>query len=98
MRDFNQRYANLFGMGGEDHQEQEGEEEDEGADPGSQADDGFSTKWGWIYHIDKVSETMRIPWQQTFELNIVEFLNTLAYTRDKAQWEKNERERWRRTH
>jgi len=45
-----------------------------------------------------VSETYRCDWDRVYEMTALQFLNILAYRKDKAEHEKREMERWRRTH
>lgn len=41
---------------------------------------------------------MRCGWDAVFEMPAVEFLNVLSYRRDKDKAEKDEIERWKKTH
>lgn len=41
---------------------------------------------------------MRCPWEEVWAMPAVQFLNILAYRRDKDQAEKEAAERWKRTH
>lgn len=41
---------------------------------------------------------MRCPWDAVWDKPAVEFLNTLAYRKDKDRAERAAAERWRRTH
>ena len=84
MATFNKRYARLFNK--EDEESSQGDEE-QGTDEETGPTASFLKQWGWINNVDTVSETMRISWNEVFEMNIVEFLNVVAYTRDKAQLE-----------
>ena len=38
--------------------------------------------------MDAVSETLRISWDEVLAKSVVEFLNILAYRKDKHNWEK----------
>ena len=49
-------------------------------------------QWGWIYNVQTVADTTHETWDQVFNKNIVEFFNILAYTKDRAQIDK-EREK-----
>ena len=71
------------------------EEEDLEEDTGS---GGFAEKWGWVANVDLVSETCRCSWNEVWEMSAIEFLNILAYRRDKGAKEKEELEKWRRSH
>jgi hypothetical protein len=71
MSRFNQGYRNLFCISDkEDVEEGEGEVT-------------FSSKWGWIYYIDIISELTKNSWDKVFEMGIYEFFNLLAYRKDK---------------
>lgn len=41
---------------------------------------------------------MRCSWDAVWEMPAIQFLNALAYRKDKAAWEKAEMERWKRSH
>ena len=41
---------------------------------------------------------MRCPWADVWEMPAIQFLNVLAYRKDKVEWEKEAMERWKRTH
>ena len=68
------------------------EEEGEG-DSGT-----FANAWGWIANIDRASETLRCPWDEVWTKPAVEFLNVLAYRKDRDAREREALERWKRTH
>lgn len=36
-----------------------------------------------------MSETQRISWDEVLDKNVIEFLNVLAYAKDRAIWRKN---------
>ena len=46
--------------------------------------------------IDRVSEVQRISWSEVQKMNVYEFLNTLCYSRDKAEDDKRRMEQWKR--
>lgn len=94
---FNKQYNNLFGIEDEENDE-------EGEDGTGEAEDSgdtninknsFEYKWGWISSVDVVSETIREPWSVVFKMNVVEFLNILSYTRDKANEKKRQMEKYK---
>lgn len=95
-------YANLFGIDDEDMEDEGKDPRDKDDDRGSGEEDenptGFSYKWGWIFNVDRVSETMRISWNDTFKMNIIEFFNVLCYIKDKGEWEKQQMEEYKRKH
>ena len=39
--------------------------------------------------MDAVSETLRISWDEVLQKSVVEFLNILAYRKDKGAWERD---------
>lgn len=41
---------------------------------------------------------MRCSWDEVWSMPAVEFLNVLAYRKDKTEWEKESLDRWKRTH
>ena len=95
-------YANLFGVDDEDMEEESADTRTEtDADRGGETDEkptGFAWRWGWIYNIDRVSERMRISWNDAYKLNIIEFLNVLCYIKDRNDWEKQQIEDYKRVH
>lgn len=46
--------------------------------------------------MDKVSETIREPWQIVFDMGVVEFLNILCYSMDKAEFERKKIKEWQK--
>lgn len=49
-------------------------------------------------NVDRASETLRCSWDEVWSKPAVEFLNILAYRRDKDAREREAVEKWRRTH
>lgn len=45
-----------------------------------------------------MSETMRQSWNDTFRMTALEFLNVIAYRKDKAEEERRQIERWKKQH
>lgn len=45
-----------------------------------------------------MSETLRCPWDDVWRLPAIEFLNLLAYRKDKGEKEKADIEQWKKTH
>ena len=72
------QYPNLFGAGGE---QSNGE---------SKANSGqsFETKWGWIVAINNLANNDRSKWSYYEDMNIIEFLNTLVFYKDKSEDDK----------
>ena len=89
----NSQYPNLFDTGGADDPGRENEDEDSGPDSGGS---GFADKWGWISHVDGVSETMRVSWDDVFRMPAIEFLNVVCYRKDKADEERRRIEQWKK--
>jgi hypothetical protein len=84
LRGIGQQYPNLFSGGGE-----EGIEGSGGT---------FYTKYGWIALINTMANNDRSKWDYFFEMNIIEFLNAVCFSKDKAEHEQKEMERIRRQH
>lgn len=43
-----------------------------------------------------MSETMRVSWDHVWRMPVIEFLNVIAYRRDKAEDEKIRIKQWQR--
>lgn len=97
MSQINAAYPNLVGGGG-DGGGAEGEGKEEPREGDGAAPGGFAARWGWVACVDSVSETCRCPWEEVWKMNALEFLNVLAYAKDKAEKRKHDIEAWRRTH
>lgn len=82
----NEGFVNLFGLDEEQGADEEGDE------------DGFAQKWGWISNVDMVSDACRCSWDEVWQMTALEFLNIIAYCKDKAEREKAEIDKWKRTH
>ncbi len=92
----NEGFPNLLGYGNEEDQEREEEGGDADTDNAGPGD--FASRWGWIANVDRASELLRCPWSEVWTMPAIEWLNVLAYRKDKAEWEKEAMERWKRTH
>ena len=57
---------------------------------------GGDTEYTWLQCIDIVSETLRISWHEVYRISVIEFLNMLAYIKEKTRKEKEVLEKWRR--
>ena len=57
---------------------------------------GGDTEYTWLQCIDIVSETLRISWHEVYRISVIEFLNMLAYVKEKNRKEKEVLEKWRR--
>jgi len=68
-------YAILFGLKDETSNEDSGEGSPE-----------FVRHWGWYYTLDSLSNNDRSKWDYYLDMNVVAFLNTLAYFKDKQDY------------
>lgn len=68
-------YAVLFGI-----DEQKGDEDTSEGSP------EFIKHWGWYYTLDSLSNNDRTKWDYLLDMNVVAFLNTLAYYKDKQNY------------
>ena len=68
-------YARLFGLADKESDEDSGEGSPE-----------FVKHWGWYYTLDNLSNNDRTKWDSFLEMNVVAFLNTLAYYKDKQEY------------
>lgn len=68
-------YAILFGLKDEASDEDSGEGSPE-----------FVKHWGWYYTLDSLSNNDRSKWDYYLDMNVVAFLNTLAYFKDKQDY------------
>ena len=48
--------------------------------------------------MDLVAKTMGVSWDVVFGKPATEFLNVICYAKDKADYEKEQLEQWRKTH
>lgn len=48
--------------------------------------------------MDLVARTMGVSWDVVFGKPATEFLNVICYAKDKAEYEKEQLENWKRTH
>lgn len=100
--DIYKAYTNLFGANDEDMEEEGSDTEGEGTTDGSREKDGdiegFAYRWGWIYSVDIVSETMKLNWHEVMDLNIIEFLNVRSYIKDKGDWQKKRADEYNKLH
>lgn len=94
--EFNEGYPNLFNQESKEDEEEDEESDGDTEDGGS--DSEFGKRWCWIALIDKVSDTTKEKWSDVFEMNIRTFLNIVCYTNDKAEYDKQQLEKWKRSH
>jgi len=55
-------------------------------------------RWGWIANVDRAAETMRCEWDKVWQMPAVEFLNVLAYRKDRDAREREAIKQFERTH
>ena len=84
-------------MQGSSSEDAEGAEGDSGETDSEYRGD-FEERWGWISCVDAVSETCRCSWDDVWQMSAIEFLNILAYRKDKIAKEKEDLEKWKRSH
>lgn len=54
--------------------------------------------FGWLTLIDNVSELCREKWDDVFLKNIYEFFNLVSYLKHKNNKQKEQIEKWKRSH
>ena len=76
----------------EDEEEDDDDEEDEEADEENEGSNrpGFVKHWGWYYTLDNLSNNDRTKWEYFLEMNVIEFLNSLSYFKDKQNYIKEQ--------
>ena len=52
----------------------------------------------WVSYIDVVSETQRCSWSKVYDMNILEFFNTISYAIYKNKKQEEALNKYRRTH
>ncbi len=78
LQGISRQYPNLFGIGS-------GES---GGESPTNSGQTFETKWGWIVAINNLSNNDRSKWSYYEDMNIIEFLNTLVFYKDKSEDDK----------
>jgi hypothetical protein len=81
-----ERYKRLFGQGDNETEQ----ESTKGTKP------TFVEYWGWYYTLDNISGNDRTKWEYFLNMNVIEFLNTLAYYKDKQGYIEEQLEQQRR--
>ena len=51
-------------------------------------------RWGWVFSTKQVADFNNITVNQTYDLNVIEYLNTLAYLKDYNKHKDNEYKKW----
>jgi hypothetical protein len=49
-----------------------------------------------VYTIDNLANNDRTKWDYFLEMNLIEFLNTLAYNKDKQDYIEDEMKKWQK--
>ena len=55
--------------------------------------DGFLEHWGWIVTLDEIAGEDYTKWDVIMKWSVVRFLNTVAFHKDKKQWQQARKER-----
>ena len=93
MAQLNDSYHELFEIPSQEELEKEkasgnGERDVEESSGGDQ---GYT----WMGCVDVVSEALRISWHEVYHVPVIEFLNILAYVKEKRRKEKEALEKWK---
>ncbi len=72
------KYSNLFGKKGS---------KDDVEDVEESQHDKHLAYWGWTITIDILAKGDRTKWDYFLDMNIVAFLNYLAFLKDKNKWQ-----------
>lgn len=72
---FNEQYRGLFGHLDEDDEAEQKEAKN--------AESVFTENFGWIYSAKQVAEMEGIPLDAVYDLSVIQFLNDLAYLKQK---------------
>ena len=51
-------------------------------------------RWGWVFSTKQVADFSNITVNQTYDLNVIEYLNTLAYLKDYNKHKDLEYKKW----
>lgn len=54
--------------------------------------------FGWLTLIDNVSDLTKDKWDDVFKKSIYEFFNLISYLKYKNRKQKEQIEKWKRTH
>lgn len=52
---------------------------------GGVAESGLYQKWGWVAIINDMANNDSTKWSYYFKMNVIEFLNTVVFFRDKGE-------------
>jgi hypothetical protein len=75
LSEFNEQYRGLFGFTHEDDETEQKEAKN--------AETIFTENFGWIYSAKQVAEMEGIPLDAVYDLSVIQFLNDLAYLKQK---------------
>ena len=57
--------------------------------------ENFQSKWNLIHLVDIVSDVMKMDWHRVYDLNIVEFINTVCYYNDRTAYLNEQNKLWK---
>jgi hypothetical protein len=78
LQGISRQYPNLFGIGSNEPIEENS----------TNSGQTFESKWGWIVAINNLANNDRSKWSYYEDMNIIEFLNTLVFYKDKSEDDK----------
>lgn len=56
-------------------------------------DNWFHKQWGWIVLVNTLANNDRTKWEDILSMQVVEFLNTISFYKDKASYDKQMNEK-----
>ena len=97
VNEFNENYPDFIHK---DSEEADSEGEESGGEGEAEGDTGKISEsektFRWLSHIDSVSETLRVSWDDVFSMNVYEFFNILSYVKEKNRRRTEEMKKWSR--
>lgn len=57
-------------------------------------DTGFTGRWGWFLSATQVAALEHITLNQVYDLSTINFLNDMAFLKDKARFELEQQKKW----
>ena len=78
LQGISRQYPNRFGIGSYEPTEENS----------TNSGQTFESKWGWIVSINNLANNDRSKWSYYEDMNIIEFLNTLVFYKDKSEDDK----------
>ena len=94
--EFNKGYPTLFNQ--ETEEDEEEDEESGGDKEDGESNSEFTAKWGWFALVNRVSDTTKETWNNVFHMDITSFFNIVCFSNDKAEFEKQQLDRWKKNH